>query len=609
LLALDTPEAVPITPDEAYIKGWFVPEDSEACSLSVLVENESVPVFTGLPRPDVAAHYRNDPAFLRSGFAAHLHRGTANSSATLIAQIAGENVVLAKDIQIPAAQAFEPHLRPVFHVNPLISVVLDLTDVHPYLAARALQSIVRQTYADWQLCLIGQSRPAFNFLDWKKLEHENRLGDPAKPAGDFVILLDHRDELDRFALEEIAAVASSRAQGKPDLIYADEAQICFYGDRGSAVRKPPFDPEALLSWNYFGRGVAHRRELFRGSDSDSWANLLAVVQTAERVNVHHIAKPLYLTRTGDPLTSPLPRASDPPKPEIVRPYIEEAACVEPGLFSGSFRIRRALASDSRVAVVLRPEDGAFQRAVLEPLIDTRRVHFYQTKLQASGPDEFTPHEVTEEVVIFINGPLDTVNHLFVEELSRQALRADCAMATGISLDARGRILHAGFQVSETGDETDAYAGLNFADTDLPRELSVVRSVGAIAPLFFAVKRGHTPQLARTDDRRVVVTPFAVATFDIMSGEQMPETDPQISDAESKLKQIASERNYLRRELEIARERLTSLEASRCQDLKSRIDELEAALAAQQQVHQEMQNSASWKLTAPLRAGLRALRGR
>ncbi|HEY7211654.1 MAG TPA: hypothetical protein VH477_15375 [Bryobacteraceae bacterium] len=588
LFALDTPAAVPVTPAEAYVKGWFVWQNAPEFELRLALDGTEVCAFTGLARPDVARHHQNNPAFKYSGFVARFSRPAIPSAAKLFVRTPEKEILLAEQIQVPV---LEPSVsRPLpLPGGPLVSVVLSIPQgAHPYLVMRAIESLRRQTYARSEICLIGH-RPAF----LEDLDHIALHESAAQARGEFVLFLDYRDELAPTALEELAA----RLADDVDLVYADEQEIDFYGHPAGRFTKPAFDPEAFLSWNYVGKGAAIRRNLLGGAEGDSWAVLRDVVRSAGPARVRHLPNALYYSRKGDELVAPLARET-PSSP----PFTEPGVTVESGLFPGSFRLRRAVPAGIRIGVVLRPEDGAFQRAALAPLIDARQVTVYDA----------TPAGVTEDVYIFINRPLDTVNHFFLDELAAQALREECGIVTGISLDRKGRILHSGLRRDTTGRLTDSFTGLSFRAADLPNELNVVRSVDAISDEFFAVRRGISPQLARTGDRSVLVTPYAVATFDIMSEESMSEEPPEEQsalDAASRLRQIASERNYLKRELASARETLAKLEASRCQDLKTRIRELEATLETERQIGRDLQNSASWKLTAPLRACLRLVRGK
>ncbi|MGH9420023.1 MAG: hypothetical protein ACRD3J_08625, partial [Thermoanaerobaculia bacterium] len=316
---------------------------------------------------------------------------------------------------------------------------------------------------------------------------------------------------------------------------------------------------------------------------------------------------------------------------------------------GSFRILHESRPDWQIAVLVRSEDGAFQQAALAANVDRRNTRVYEllgsgvSLLDSSAP----PHtlrsldEMPEDLFVFINRPLETLNHVFFEELASQGMRKDCGLVTGIALDRAGRILHS---ASKT---VDAFAGIHFSQNDLLRDLRVVRSVDTISDEFFAVKRAQLeavgglatvcsarmPQLVRrlanlaqSGNSRVLVTPYAVATFDLDGGLKMdpvenaicsedsePNTDRNLSDrdlAAAQLREMASERNRMRREMAAMKETIARLETGpQVADLRRQIQELTTTLETERRAMAETQNSRFWKVAQHLRACIRIARGK
>ncbi|MBV8550444.1 MAG: hypothetical protein JOY54_04035 [Acidobacteriaceae bacterium] len=82
-------------------------------------------------------------------------------------------------------------------------------------------------------------------------------------------------------------------------------------------------------------------------------------------------------------------------------------------------------------------------------------------------------------------------------------------------------------------------------------------------------------------------------------------------AAEQLREIAGERNKLRRELAALEEKFAKLKASRQQEeeLRYQVQQLSAALEEQKRINEGLQTSLSWKLTRPLRACLHLIRGK
>jgi hypothetical protein len=142
-------------------------------------------------------------------------------------------------------------------------------------------------------------------------------------------------------------------------------------------------------------------------------------------------------------------------------------------------------------------------------------------------------DIPEKVLIFINGPLECVNHFFLEELASQAARREVGIVTGLSLDYRARILHSGLMSKADGTPVDPFAGQLLPDVSDWFHLQAVREVEAISSHFFAIKRelltdsgalsavnadrterflAEISRHAAAAQLKILVTPFAIASF-------------------------------------------------------------------------------------------------
>ena len=82
-------------------------------------------------------------------------------------------------------------------------------------------------------------------------------------------------------------------------------------------------------------------------------------------------------------------------------------------------------------------------------------------------------------------------------------------------------------------------------------------------------------------------------------------------AADQLREMASERNHLRRELADLQEAFSKLKAQRQpeEELVHQLQQLTAALEEQKRINEGLLHSLSWRLTRPLRVCIRLLRGR
>ncbi|MGA8028530.1 MAG: glycosyltransferase, partial [Bryobacteraceae bacterium] len=460
--------------------------------------------------------------------------------------------------------------------NPLISIILPTYNTPPYFLRRCLQSVLDQKYANWQLCAADDCSSDGGVLTYLRTvaDRDARInisegashGGISKASnralenasGDFIVLLDHDDELHAFALLEL--VRRLNHGQSASLIYSDEDKIDVYGRRSQPAFKPGFDMDVLLSFDYVGHLIAVRRSVvmeiggFRPvcDGSQDWDLLVRVVETIGSAAVSHIQKPLYHWRMHPESTAlnidakPYVRRA---WTRVISGHLERTGrqfTVENGMADGLTRLRPHAGPKNRVAVFTRIEDGDFQRAAIEVNMDRRCTAVYQINScivreifeeQTANDTDCSLSSITEmneDVFVFINRPLETINHFFFDELAGQSLRADCGIVTGIATDIAGKIVHSGFILGASGELVDPFAGLNYSEPTYMHQLNVVRSVEAISDHFFAVRREHLiavgglgsissvqmPRLvhalmkhARGRGMNILVTPFALATFE------------------------------------------------------------------------------------------------
>ncbi len=199
--------------------------------------------------------------------------------------------------------------------RPLISVVVPVYNADLHYLEMALQSVERQVYDNWELCIAddasGDPRVT-SFLESYQSKNSRvksvRLSERGHIAGatnaaiglaegDFLAFLDHDDELEPTALLEVAEMLE--ADPVADVIYSDHdirgEDGLFFGPSF----KPDWSPELLLSYMYFGHLKVYRAALVRqlgglraGFEGSADYDLaLRLVELTERVR--HIPKILY----------------------------------------------------------------------------------------------------------------------------------------------------------------------------------------------------------------------------------------------------------------------------------------------------------------------------
>ena len=150
---------------------------------------------------------------------------------------------------------------------PVFSILLHAAGCEGDLR-RSIESVLRQTYPAWQLCIAGAEPPDIARSDDRiRIVRGGGAGAAAVQAvleaasGHYITLLDAGDELAEHALSRLAR-AATEDRGLA-MLYADEDRLNAEGRRVEPFFKPDWSPELFLSWMYTGRPGVYRTALVR----------------------------------------------------------------------------------------------------------------------------------------------------------------------------------------------------------------------------------------------------------------------------------------------------------------------------------------------------------
>ena len=201
-----------------------------------------------------------------------------------------------------------------FNYRPLMSILIPVWNPPEKVLKDTLRSVMEQTYPYWEMCItdggsnehvrrqlheaeVQDQRVYVKFLH-KNLGISNNSNTSLEICnGEFLVLLDHDDELSPSALYEVAKALND----KPDLdfIYSDKDKISQNGKRFGPLFKPDWSPDVMLSANYVTHLCAIRTDLVKRlggfrSETDGaqdWDLFLRIFETTQKI--HHIPKVLY----------------------------------------------------------------------------------------------------------------------------------------------------------------------------------------------------------------------------------------------------------------------------------------------------------------------------
>ena len=216
--------------------------------------------------------------------------------------------------QKPDSFRLEKQRKTIFANPPKISLVVAAWNTPLNYFDEMVQSVLDQTYPNWQLCIadgsdnytllehIQKNYSSERRITYKKLPKNLGISGNMNEAirmasGDYIGFFDHDDLLTPDALYEAARVMEA---SKPDLIYTDEDKL---NDQTKTFCEPHFKPDfnldQLLCHNYITHLTFVSRPLLEKTGwldsamdgSQDYDFILRAVENAGKI--HHIPKILY----------------------------------------------------------------------------------------------------------------------------------------------------------------------------------------------------------------------------------------------------------------------------------------------------------------------------
>jgi glycosyltransferase involved in cell wall biosynthesis len=164
-----------------------------------------------------------------------------------------------------------------FENRPLISIVMPTYNTDDKLLRECIESVIAQTYTNWELCIADDASTEAAVLttlkEYEKLDsrikitlrpkngHISRTSNSAlkMATGEYVALLDHDDTLSPHALMFVVKTVNENPNAK--VIYSDEDKLDENGNRFDPHFKSDWNPELFYSQNYISHLGVYCRSL------------------------------------------------------------------------------------------------------------------------------------------------------------------------------------------------------------------------------------------------------------------------------------------------------------------------------------------------------------
>lgn len=204
-----------------------------------------------------------------------------------------------------------------FVKQPLISIVMPVYNANPIWLSEAIQSVVNQTYQNWQLCIADDcstdSAIAEVLNDWQKKDERinvvfrkqnGHISEASNSAlsiakGEWIALLDHDDVLPAYALHYVVQAINDNPNGQ--LFYSDEDKISEKGDLCDPYFKSDWNRTLYYSQNMichlgvYSKNIIDSIEGFRVGfeGSQDYDLALRYIEKISDTQIIHIPRVLY----------------------------------------------------------------------------------------------------------------------------------------------------------------------------------------------------------------------------------------------------------------------------------------------------------------------------
>ncbi len=321
------------------------------------------------------------------------------------------------------AEAFPREEVKKLEYNPKISMVIPVYNVSRELLSECLDSILNQSYTNFEICLADDKSTNKETIDTLK-EYEKKdkrikvvyrkeNGHISKSTnsaieiatGEFIGLMDNDDTLDLDALYEVVKMLND--DKSLDMIYTDEDKLDMKGKRRDPHFKADFSPDTLLSSNYICHFCVLRKKIvdkiggFRVGYEGSQDHDLFLRFTEVSDRVGHIPKVLYHWRmipgstaaTIDSKSYALERGKKSVEDALKRRKIEGKVTIKYNHYLVEYEYRK----EPSISIIIPTKDHAFDtRKCLESVFTKTNYKNYEVVLVNNNSTEQDLFDLLDE---------------------------------------------------------------------------------------------------------------------------------------------------------------------------------------------------------------------
>lgn len=284
----------------------------------------------------------------------------------------------------PTFEELEEQKKEKFKIEPKISLVVPMYNTPIKYFKELVESLINQTYENWELCLADgsvekkeqlqeiinkDSRIKYKFLNENKGISGNTNSAIQMATGDYIALLDHDDLIPVFCLYELVKTINKNPE--VEFIYTDEDKITGNDNkRYDPHFKPDFSIDTLRSNNYITHLAVFKKELMNKLEGfrdeyNGAQDFDIILRMAENTNkIVHIPKILYHWRVHQDSTAMI-SAAKPYAYEAGKRAVEDhlkrqglkARVTHGGDMHGVYQVEYEVEGNAKVSILIPNKDS------------------------------------------------------------------------------------------------------------------------------------------------------------------------------------------------------------------------------------------------------------
>lgn len=594
---IDKPLAWPEKIRHLGVSGWCLAiSGNEIREVRARVRTNIFPAHFGKFRPDIGRRYDNLPGAFRSGFSVNvtvppgrtrliLEARSANGQweTFFVHPLRGSIFREQPDGEWAAAGDYARWIRCFdqlqrddaqrirkqitnFNYSPLISVLLPVYNSNLKWLRRAISSVQTQLYPHWELCIVDDAsshRTLWPFLQrcarrdprikvMRRTEngHISAASNDALHLadGEFVVLLDHDDELAPTALYFVALALNKNHDLQ--LLYSDEDKLDAQNRRCEPHFKSDWNPELFLAQNFVLHLSVYRTDLVRRiggfrlgfEGSQDYDLALRCIERIRPDQIKHLPWVLYHWRATDQSTASCITAK-PYAPEAARRAVQEhldrmgiAGTVVP-TYGVYLRTKYALPTERpMVSIIIPTRDqvsslkkclhSIFQKTdypnyelilldnesrdaeALEYLDELKkhdriRVERIEDAFNYSRLNNLGVEMARGSLIALLNNDVEVINEDWLSEMVSRAMQSKVGMVGARLWYPNSTIQHGGVILGAGGIAGHAHVGLRRFQSGYFARAHLAQSLSAVTAACALVRREVYVQLGGFDENLAV----------------------------------------------------------------------------------------------------------